>query len=197
LPEVRWGDPSKKIPGKLKDLRPAKSAHAAADHSEAKMVLFSRSFVRKRVISLATTVAFSATSFAFAEGPPKTHHVHGAMPIQTVAEEQPFLSENDAAMNKMMADMTIKPTGDVDRDFVAMMVPHHQGAIDMAKAELKYGHNEQLRRLAQEIVAHQREEIAVMRTAVSDGRSSAVQSPEQPAISTAGSVADGGMKMSQ
>jgi uncharacterized protein (DUF305 family) len=118
------------------------------------MVLFSRAFVRKRVISLATTVAVSATSFAFAEDPTKTHHVRGAMPIQTVAdqpdrsEEQPFLSENAAAMDKMMADMTIKPTGDVDRDFVAMMVPHHQGAIDMAKAELKYGHNEQLRRLA-------------------------------------------------
>jgi uncharacterized protein (DUF305 family) len=63
-----------------------------------------------------------------------------------LSEEQPFLSENAAAMSKMMADMTIKPTGDVDRDFVAMMVPHHQGAVDMAKAELQYGHNERLRR---------------------------------------------------
>ena len=58
-------------------------------------------------------------------------------------------------MRKMMADMMIKPTGDVDHDFVAMMVPHHQGAVDMAKAELKYGRNVQLRRLAQEIVATQ------------------------------------------
>ena len=93
------------------------------------------------------------------------------MPIQYVADrsdysdEQPFLSENDAAMNKMMADMTVKPTGDVDRDFVAMMVPHHQGAVDMAKAELRYGHNEQLRRLAQEIVVTQQQEISVMRFA--------------------------------
>ena len=68
-------------------------------------------------------------------------------------------------MNKMMADMTIKPTGDVDRDFVAMMVPHHQGAIDMAQAVLRYGHNEQLRRLAQEIVVTQQQEIAAMRLA--------------------------------
>jgi uncharacterized protein (DUF305 family) len=68
----------------------------------------------------------------------------------------------------MMANMTVKPTGDVDRDFVAMMVPHHQGAIDMAQAELKYGHNEQLRRLAQEIVVSQQQEIAVMRLAVGD-----------------------------
>jgi uncharacterized protein (DUF305 family) len=100
-------------------------------------------------------------------------------------------------MNKMMADMTVKPTGDVDRDFVEMMMPHHQGAVDMAKAELKYGHNEQLRRLAQEIVANQQQQIVVMRNAVIDGRSSAAQSPEQPAAPMADSVASGGMKMSQ
>src|SRR5438445_10663368 len=121
------------------------------------MVLFSRSFVRKRVVSLATTASVAATSFALAQDPMRAYHVRGAMPIQYVANrpdysaEQPFLSENDAAMNKMMADITIKPTGDVDRDFVAMMVPHHQGAIDMARAELKYGHHEQLRRMAQQL----------------------------------------------
>src|SRR3546814_9601453 len=49
------------------------------------------------------------------------------------AAERPFLQGNDAAMAKMMADMTVKPTGDIDRDFVDMMVPHHQGAIDMAE----------------------------------------------------------------
>jgi hypothetical protein len=98
--------------------------------------------------------------------------------------------------------MTIKPTGDVDRDFVAMMVPHHQGAVDMANAELKYGHNEQLRRGAREIVASQQPEVIVMRNAVSDGQSSAAQSPEQPGAElspqsapTDGSVAHGGMKM--
>jgi uncharacterized protein (DUF305 family) len=145
------------------------------------MVLFSRSFVRKRMISLATTASVAATSFAFAEDPARMDEIRGAMPIQTVAgrpdhsQEQAFLSENSAAMSKMMTDMTVKPSGDVDRDFVAMMVPHHQGAVDMAKAELKYGHNEQLRRLAQEIVANQQQEIKAMRSAVSDG-----QSPQPP-----------------
>jgi uncharacterized protein (DUF305 family) len=161
------------------------------------MVLLSRAFIRKRMISLATTASVAASSFALAQDPSRAFHVRGAMPIQTVAdrpdrwEEQPFLSQNDAAMNKMMADMTIKPSGDVDRDFVEMMVPHHQGAVDMAQAELKYGHNEQLRQLAREIVAHQQREIVVMRNALSDGRSSAVQSPEQPA------TLGGGMKMLQ
>ena len=150
------------------------------------MVLFSRAFIRKRVISLATTASVAATSFALAEDPTRAYHVRGAMPIQYVADrpdyssEQPFLSENDAAMNKMMADMTIKPTGDVDRDFVAMMVPHHQGAIDMAKAELKYGHNEQLRRMAQEIVVTQQQEIATMRLAVGERPPPSVASPTQP-----------------
>src|SRR5256885_16389167 len=149
------------------------------------MVLFSRAFIRKRVISLATSASVAATSLALAEDPTRAYHVRGAMPIQYVADrpdyssEQPFLSENDAAMNKMMADMTIKPSGDVDRDFVAMMVPHHQGAIDMAKAELKYGHNEQLRRMAQEIVVTQQQEIATMRLAGGALPPSSVAPPRQ------------------
>jgi hypothetical protein len=77
-----------------------------------------------------------------------------------------FLAENRVAMDKMMTGMHIKSSGDVDRDFAAMMIPHHQGAIDMAKAELRYGHNEQLRRLAQQIIVDQQREIAVMQTAV-------------------------------
>ena len=67
---------------------------------------------------------------------------------------------------KMMGDMAVKPTGDVDADFVAMMVPHHQGAIDMALAVLRHGRNPQIRRLAQEIIVTQQQEIAVMRLAV-------------------------------
>jgi uncharacterized protein (DUF305 family) len=150
------------------------------------MDLFSGAFIRKRMISLAAMASVTATSFALAQDPTTTRHAAVAMPVRYGAassdhsHEQPFLSENAAAMKEMMADMTIKPTGDVDRDFVAMMVPHHQGAIDMAKAELKYGHNEQLLRLAREIVAEQQQEITVMRDAVSDGKSSSAQSPELP-----------------
>ena len=91
--------------------------------------------------------------------------VAGALAAANEAEA-PFLRENEAAMAKMMAAMSVTPSGDVDRDFVATMVPHHQGAIEMAQAELRYGHNEQLRRLAQEIIVAQTQEIAVMRQAV-------------------------------
>jgi len=81
-------------------------------------------------------------------------------------DEAPFLAENNAAMAGMMEGMAIKPSGDVDADFAGMMIPHHQGAIDMAEAELRYGRNEQLRRIAQEIVVDQQQEIAAMRLAL-------------------------------
>jgi uncharacterized protein (DUF305 family) len=150
--------------------------------------MLSRSFIRRRAISLATTASVAATSLALAHGPTRACHVRGTMPIQYVTDRQgdvdetSFLSENDSAMNKMMADMTIKPSGNVDRDFVAMMVPHHQGAIDMAQAVLRYGRNEQLRRLAQEIVVTQQQEIAAMRLAVGDELPPSVAAPTQPAL---------------
>jgi uncharacterized protein (DUF305 family) len=68
----------------------------------------------------------------------------------------------DAAMTKMMADMKQADTGNPDADFVAGMIPHHQGAIDMASVELKYGKDPALRRLAMGIIAAQRKEIAFM-----------------------------------
>ena len=82
--------------------------------------------------------------------------------------ERPFLTDSVTAMSKMMVDMGIRPSGDTDRDFVAMMVPHHEGAIAMAQAELRYGHNEQLRRMAQEIIVTQQQEIAAMHLAVGE-----------------------------
>jgi uncharacterized protein (DUF305 family) len=89
-------------------------------------------------------------------------------PAPAATAEAPFLAENNAAMDKMMADMAIRPSGDVDRDFVAMMVPHHQGAIDMAQAELQHGRNQKLLRIAQEIVVEQLQEIAAMRLAIGE-----------------------------
>jgi hypothetical protein len=84
------------------------------------------------------------------------------------ASEPCFLSESDDAMTRMMDGMSVKPDGNVDKDFVSMMVPHHQGAIDMAQAELRYGHEERLRRIAQEIVIEQKQEIVAMRVALDE-----------------------------
>ncbi|MHC2884079.1 uncharacterized protein (DUF305 family) [Bradyrhizobium barranii subsp. barranii] len=90
------------------------------------------------------------------------------------------MEENEAAMTKMMNDMAAKPTGDIDRDFVAMMSPHHQGAIDMAVIELRYGKNEQLRRIAQEIIVDQMQEIAAMKLAIGEPATDTTPAPTQP-----------------
>jgi uncharacterized protein (DUF305 family) len=87
-------------------------------------------------------------------------------PAQAVQPDSGYLAEAEAAMARMMAAMQIAPTGDVDRDFVAGMVPHHQGAVEMAQAELKFGKNVALQRIAQEIIVTQRDEIVAMHRAL-------------------------------
>ena len=95
------------------------------------------------------------------------------------AAEAPYLAENVGAMTKMMVDMSIRPSGDVDSDFVAMMLPHHRGAIEMAQAELRYGRNEPLRRMAQEIIITQLQEITAMRLSLGQASPEAVALPDQ------------------
>ena len=82
--------------------------------------------------------------------------------------EARLFEENQAAMNKMMIGMQARPTGDVDRDFVDVMIPHHQGAIDMARTILKFGKNERIKRLAQEIIVTQEQEVTAMHLAIGD-----------------------------
>jgi uncharacterized protein (DUF305 family) len=90
----------------------------------------------------------------------------GAAALAAGSGEAAFLAENHAAMMKMMKAMQVAPSGDVDADFVAMMVPHHQGAVDMARSELRYGRNERLRQIAQDIIAAQQQQIPAMQAAL-------------------------------
>jgi hypothetical protein len=148
-------------------------------------------------VAAVSIAAVSGTAFWFskqASSELRAHFIGNAN-----AYEPPFLAENDAAMTKMMNDMVVKPTGDVDVDFVAMMVPHHQGAIDMALAVLRYGRNSQIRRLAQEIIVTQQQEIAAMRLAVNEPLPPSFASPTQALPASAldhRSEAHGSMKMS-
>ena len=71
--------------------------------------------------------------------------------ISALAQDSSFQMDMMHAHQKMMQDMmAMKSTGDADKDFVKMMIPHHQGAIDMAEAELKYGKDPQLKKMAQQ-----------------------------------------------
>jgi uncharacterized protein (DUF305 family) len=72
-------------------------------------------------------------------------------------------SELNSGMDKMQAAMArMESSGNGDVDFVEIMLPHHQAAIDMAKIELKFGNDPQMRRMAEEIITDQQSEIELM-----------------------------------
>ncbi len=99
-------------------------------------------------------------ALAFA-GPALAQSMQGhSMPMPAAS---PSTSEFEAAMARMHKDMAIPYTGNADRDFVAGMIPHHQGAVDMARVELKYGTDPELRKMAQDIIDSQTKEIAFMK----------------------------------
>lgn len=84
-----------------------------------------------------------------------------AIPIVGVAVAQ--MNDSSKAFmevhEKMKKDMAMTPSGDTDKDFAMMMIPHHQGAIDMAEVELKFGKDPALKEMAQKIIDAQKKEI--------------------------------------
>jgi uncharacterized protein (DUF305 family) len=112
-----------------------------------------------RLIGLAVTLCVAAGIAAHAQS-----HGHGYAPSDGgVTADATFKSQLMQAMDRMDAGMmAAKGTGNPDRDFAAMMIPHHQGAIDMAKLQLIYGRDPVLRRLAQAIIVEQQQEIELM-----------------------------------
>src|SRR5262245_38772349 len=102
------------------------------------MSSLTRDLARLAAVALSILFVVGAAFLASAERLPMVYQVICAELVSCVGAETSFLVENDAAMRKMVHDMAVKPTGDVDADFVAMMVPHHQGAINMALAVLRH-----------------------------------------------------------
>jgi uncharacterized protein (DUF305 family) len=103
------------------------------------------------------------TAAASSESP--QHHGDAARPQQPSMsrDAQEFVRQMDAAMKQMMNSMHAPGyTGNPDVDFLAMMIPHHQGAVDMARLALIYGNDPLTRRLAEEIIASQTVEISAM-----------------------------------
>ncbi len=99
--------------------------------------------------------------------------------VDGAQRERLYLAISAAAMKTMMRDMQTGGTGDVDRDFVTQMVAHHQGAIEMAGGLLRTGGNQQLIRLAHEIIVTQTEEIAAMQLAIAEHPTAASGPPQR------------------
>lgn len=112
----------------------------------------------------AASAALIAASLAFA-GPALAQHQHhsghGAAPASS--KDSAATTAYKAANEKMHKGMEIPFSGDADVDFVRGMIPHHQGAIDMAKVVLAHGKDPALKTLANNIIAEQEKEIAMMR----------------------------------
>jgi len=104
-------------------------------------------------------------------------HSHQAAPA---SEGSPVAVQMTDAMARMHRDMAMPSSGDPDLDFAAMMIPHHQGAIDMARIELQSGKDPVLRRLAQGIIVEQLQEIDVMRRQLKNSAAICSSQPDTP-----------------
>ena len=113
-------------------------------------------FGRRRTLLLLAAALSLSTSGA----PASPQHAHTGSPP---ASDDLAWSELQQSMQSIHEAMSsLKSSGNNDEDFVRLMLPHHQGALDMAKAELLHGKDPQMRRLAQEIITDQQSEIELM-----------------------------------
>ena len=116
----------------------------------------------KKTIGMMLTLAVTALpAVALAQDMDHSQHDMSAMDMPNAADGAARAYMD--GMAKMSRDMNAPMTGDADADFATMMIPHHQGAIDMAKVQLEYGKDPALRKLSEAIVSAQEGEIAFMK----------------------------------
>lgn len=117
--------------------------------------------LKKLLIAASLSTALS-TSLVLAQDTMHQGHDMSAMG-QGMMDDSPSSKAFQEANARMHKDMAVPLTGNADVDFVQGMIPHHQGAIDMAKIVLEHGKDPEIRKLAEEVIAAQEGEIAMMK----------------------------------
>lgn len=121
-----------------------------------KMMVLLTSFGQRRAVPLIIVILIVAMTGV----PSYSQHSHGASQPASDSQAWSDLQQSMRAMHGAM--LSIQSTGNDDEDFVRLMLPHHQAALDMARVELMHGQDPQMRRLAQEIMTDQESEIELM-----------------------------------
>jgi uncharacterized protein (DUF305 family) len=145
----------------------------------------------RMIAALAAAIALAAGS-ALAQS---NHGAHGGAPAtdkpagtQQMLDmlgkmaDSPSTKAFEEANEKMHHGMAIEFSGDADLDFVRGMIPHHQGAVDMARIILEHGKDPELRQLAENIIASQEEEIAFMKAWLAKNGPAGVQGETMPGM---------------
>jgi len=115
--------------------------------------------MKKLTLAALAAIAVAASGYAIAQSDGMAGMNHSDMNMGEA------MGGYMAAMDTMMASMgDLQSSGDADADFLLMMIPHHQSAIDMAKVELEHGDDDATREMAEKIIAAQEVEIAEMKS---------------------------------
>ncbi|PYB77351.1 CopM family metallochaperone [Rhizobium wuzhouense] len=122
-----------------------------------------RTHMLKTILVAASLTAVLSTSAVLAQDN-TMHQGHDMSSMgQGMMDDSPSSKAFQEANEKMHKDMAVPLTGNADVDFVRGMIPHHQGAIDMAKIVLEHGKDPEIRKLAEEVIKAQEGEIAMMK----------------------------------